>query len=169
MQKRGSFNAVTGTVTFAGAAAGKYALVDSLNDTAEGGHWTAEASLTAKFGSQAASGTADDQPGTISGAITNFMTGDMEQDWMVALLSTPLNPWVPADGLTAAVLHFDTSCDRASSGYVARAHTGTVWSMGDRDAAADGNWSGTFYVGVDKEGSQRRHARRCRRRVPRGV
>ena len=49
----GSFLAVTGIATFAGKAAGKYALVDSLNDTAEGGHWTADASLTAKFGNQA--------------------------------------------------------------------------------------------------------------------
>lgn len=93
----------------------------------------------------------DDDAGTISGAITNFMTGDMEQDWMVALLSTPLNPdGAPAGDDTPAVPHFDTSDADPSSGYAAKTNAGTVWSMGDRDAAADGNWSGTFYVGVDK-------------------
>ena len=51
----------------------------------------------------------------------------------------------------AIATHFDTSDDLASSGYAARTNTGTVWSMGDRPADASGNWSGTFYVGVDKK------------------
>ena len=142
-----AFNAVTGTVTYEGAAAGKYALVDGLNDTAEGGHWTADASLTAKFGSTTAAGGADTSGGTISGEITNFMTGDMERDWMVALLSTSMT-----ESTTGP--HFDTEAlgevSPDHSDYVARRHAGTTWSMGDdRTGGADGNWSGTFYVGDD--------------------
>ena len=141
------FGAVTGTVNFEGAAAGKYALVDGLNDTAEGGHWTADASLTAKFGNTTAIGGADTSGGTISGEITNFMTGDMERDWMVALLSTSMTGSVTGP-------HFDTEAlDETSdqhSDYFARRHEGTEWSIGDdRTADADGNWSGTFYVGDD--------------------
>ena len=35
------------------------------------------------------------------------------------------------------------------SNYSARRHAGTAWTMGERTAGANGNWNGTFYVGVD--------------------
>ena len=40
---------VIGKASFEGPAAGKYALKDDLLDTAVGGHWTADVSLTADF------------------------------------------------------------------------------------------------------------------------
>ena len=147
-----AFNAVTGTATFEGNAAGKYALVDELHDTAVGGHWTADASLTAKFGSvdSAAVIDVDLAPGSISGEITNFSVGD---DWKVTLWSTPLlaNEMGP---------HFDTAAldreDVLINTYTARQDDGTLWSMGDRKATrtyGNGNWSGTLYVGDRSDGT----------------
>ena len=45
----GTATALTGTVTYEGGAAGKYALPSPTNDTYEGGHFTAMATITADF------------------------------------------------------------------------------------------------------------------------
>ena len=41
---------VSGTAAYEGAAAGKFALVDNVDGTADGGHWTAKAELMVDFG-----------------------------------------------------------------------------------------------------------------------
>ena len=91
------------------------------------------------------------ETGTISGEVTNFSVGD---DWTVTLRSTPLSTaWRRGRRRrnVAPVPHFDTSDDPASSSYAARAHVGTMWTMGSgadaRSGGNGGNWSGTFYVG----------------------
>ena len=133
---------VTGTAAFAGAAAGKFALVNGVDGTADGGHWTADAALMADFGDAAGAGA-------VSGTIDNFMTGDTERDWSVALLPTGLD--VNTDGGATAAIHFDTSNNAETLNIETDAEmdAGTIWTMGSgddaRSAAASGNWLGTFY------------------------
>ena len=62
-----AFTALGGMAIYKGAAAGKYAINPGLS-TASGGHWTADATLTADFGSEATEGM-------ISGMVENFMAG----------------------------------------------------------------------------------------------
>ena len=79
-----------GTATYKGAAAGKYALPSTTDDTYEGGHFTAMATIEADF--DVDSGNADTAPGNqrdgikLSGMIDNFMTGDVSRDWTVKLM-----------------------------------------------------------------------------------
>ncbi|MYD99796.1 MAG: hypothetical protein F4Y03_00755 [Alphaproteobacteria bacterium] len=113
-------SALGGTATYTGAAAGKYALNPGLS-AASGGHWTADATLTADFGNETA-------PGTISGMINNFMAGGASMDWSVALGSTVL-----AGGGV-----FDTATDTSGD----TADNAVVWTIGGVDGAEAGIWSG---------------------------
>ena len=143
---------ITGTASFEGAAAGKVTLVDDVNGTAAGGHFTAAASLTADF--------ANTDLGTISGEISGFSVGGNAMDWNVALLTTPLisNADSPDDD---AFLHFNTDPDPETQATIdesdAEADEATVWTMGSGDDARaggrHGNWWGTFYVGARNDGS----------------
>ena len=129
-----AFGAVVGLIgeaSFEGKAAGKYALNDALTDTAEGGHFTADAELSVDFDD----GT---EPGTIEGEITNFSVGD--GSWSVALRSTPMDDDAP---------HFNTGEDTETAITPAMAGTGTAWTIGERTEAAAGDWSGTFYMATN--------------------
>ena len=146
---------MTGKAEFAGAAAGKVALVDDVNGTADGGHFVADAMLTADFGD-------GDTAGTISGKISNFRTGEMERDWTLDLLETALfansedtdgGDVFDASEVTASH-HFNTTDDdlNPTSDHDeadAEVGKGTVWTMGSgddaRSAPAAGDWMGTFY------------------------
>ncbi len=77
-----NINALGGTATYSGSAAGKYAINPGLSD-AHGGHWTADATLTADWG-------AEDAAGTISGMVESFMAGGEMMNWSVALGATVL-------------------------------------------------------------------------------
>ena len=106
---------------------GQYAINPGLS-TASGGHWTADATLTADFGSEAV-------PGTISGTVDNFMAGGEMMGWSVALGETVLST---AGG-------FDTATDASGD-------TGTnavVWTIGGVAGAKDGAWSGALYAQGD--------------------
>ena len=59
------------SATYKGAAVGKFALNDHLAGTGNGGHFTADASLTAKFGNTDNS----NNPG-VTGTIDNFRLND---------------------------------------------------------------------------------------------
>ena len=107
-----------GTATYTGAAAGKYAINPGLS-AASGGHWTADATLTADWG-------AENAAGTISGMINNFMAGDTSMDWSVALGETALT-----DTGT-----FDSATGDPATG------DGVVWTIGGVDGAEAGAWSG---------------------------
>ncbi len=116
-------SALGDTATYSGSAAGKYAIQPSLS-AASGGHWTAEATLTADWGTETAAGT-------ISGMVNNFMAGGEMMEWSVALGETPLS----------ATGAFDTSDD--TNGNM------VVWTIGGVDGAEAGNWSGGLRAAGD--------------------
>ena len=112
--------ALGGTATYTGSAAGKYAINPGLS-SASGGHWTADATLTADFGDETAAGT-------ISGTINNFMAGDSSMDWSVALGETALSGTGTFDSGA-------NSADEAEGDDM-------VWTIGGVDGAESGAWSG---------------------------
>ena len=79
---------LTGSATYNGHAAGKFAISDPLSG-GDAGHFTADATLTANFGT-AATETANNANG-ISGTLSNFMANDEAVDWEVTLLRANLN------------------------------------------------------------------------------
>ena len=114
----GDLTALTGSATYAGHAAGKFAMSNPLDGTGSGGHFTADAELNATF-----SGT---DPG-VTGTIDNFRLNDGDEDpgWSVSLARGALG----------------------SSGGTITAPTEdpTVWSIDGNEAPASGTWSGTMY------------------------
>ena len=107
---------LTGSATYVGNAAGKFAIDNPLDGTGNGGHFTADAMLEAKF-----SGT---DPG-VTGTIDNFRLNDGSEDpgWSVSLARGGL----------------------AATGIEAPAADPTVWSINGNKAPASGTWSGTMY------------------------
>ena len=113
-------NALNGTATYQGGAAGKYALASSTGGTNDAGHFTARAMLEANF----TTNTDDDETtNAITGTIDNFIGADgMPRDWSVKLNGSPI-----ADG-----------------GGIGDASDGTVWTIGEDAAKASGNWTGSL-------------------------
>ena len=113
---------LTGSATYVGNAAGKFAMSNPLDGTGNGGHFTADATLTANFGAIAA-----DNENGVTGTIDNFRLNDGSEDpgWSVALNRS--SAWA-ADG--------------AITGPTSDA---TVWSINGNKALASGAWSGTMY------------------------
>ncbi len=114
----GDLTALTGSATYVGHAAGKFAMSNPLDGTGNGGHFTADAELNATF-----SGT---NPG-VTGTIDNFRLNDGTEDpgWSVALARGGLG---------------------SSGGSItAPASDATVWSINGNKAPASGTWSGTMY------------------------
>ncbi len=109
---------LSGSATYAGHAAGKFAMSNTLDGTGNGGHFTADANLKATFGTGDTAG--------MTGTIDNFRLNDGSEDpgWSVSLAR---GAWA-ANGAIAA----------PSSGP-------TVWSINDREAPASGTWSGQMY------------------------
>ena len=121
------FTALGDGAIYKGPAVGKYAMNRGADQYASGGHWTANATLTANFEDPTQTG-ADiiAAAGSISGMIDGFMAGGESMDWSVKLNSTPI-----------AV--FDTAHDFGV------AAEGTVWTIGGAAAAAGGSWEGDFH------------------------
>ena len=118
---------VSGTATYRGAAAGKYAIQSTTDDSASGGHFTAAATLTANFDTNTAP-VGDDANDNVSigGTITGFMTGETSRpNWKVTL-TTPVAPSLGPIG-TGAI---------------------TTWSTGGA-APGKGTWSANFYGGEE--------------------
>ncbi len=120
-------DALTGSATYAGNAAGKFAMTNALDGTGNGGHFTADANLTAKFSGTGAG---------VTGTIDNFRLNDGTEDpgWSVELGLATLG----SDGA------FASRIDDASTTDVNEA-TMPVWSINGNKAAAAGTWSGTMY------------------------
>ena len=119
-----STTTVTGTATYSGGAAGKYAIYNPLDaDDSDAGAFTAAAKLTAEFGK-------NDVEGTVSGELTNFMADGTSKDWTVTLKGSG-----DSDGAALA------------SGVISGGET--VWSIGGTEADAGGSWSGNFYNAAD--------------------
>ena len=113
-------NALNGTATYQGGAAGKYALSSSTGGTNDAGHFTARATLEADF----TVNTADDTTTNgITGMIDMFIGADGEsRDWEVKLNGSPI----------------------ADTGGIGDTTDGTEWSIDGTAAADDGNWTGTL-------------------------
>ena len=111
-------SALTGSATYAGHAAGKFAMSNPLDGTGNGGHFTADAELKATFGTDATAG--------MTGTIDNFRLNDGSEDpgWSVSLAR---GAW----GSTGAI--------------TAPAADPTVWSINGNKAPASGTWSGQMY------------------------
>ena len=123
---------LSGSATYNGHAAGKFAIYDPLTATGDAGHFTADATLTARFGTAATAG-ANNSNG-LFGTLDNFMANDQSVPWSVSLLRANLN----ATGGTVAFDDPDTSGVNEETDM-------TVWSIDGNSAAADGTWSGQLY------------------------
>ena len=123
--------AVTGTATYAGHAAGKFAISNPIGAD-DAGHFTADAELTATFGANAAPNN-----GGVTGTLDSFMLNDAEEEagWEVTLLRAT---WDGAAGLANTPTADDatTALDETM---------GTIWSVGGNAAAESGSWSAQFY------------------------
>ncbi len=111
-----SVTAVTGTATYKGGAAGKYA----IGDGSDAGAFTAEATLTAKFSTTTAEGS-------VEGMLTNFMSDGDAKGWTVELMATD----IASGGVTGSKTVWSMGDDKAEA-------TGS-WNGSFRGAAADEN------------------------------
>jgi len=116
----GDLTAITGSASYSGSAAGKFAMSNPLDGTGNGGHFTADANLEATFGTDATAAG-------VTGTIDNFRLNDGSEDpgWSVALARGALGS---SDGTITA-----PTADP------------TVWSINGNKAPASGTWSGTMY------------------------
>ena len=119
----------TGSATYAGHAAGKYAINNVLEATGHGGHFTADAEFQATF-----TGTNVGVTGTIDNFRLNDGTDD--PDWSVSLRQ---RAWGSGGAIGAAVDDPTTTADESADG------AGTVWSINGNSASASGTWGGTMY------------------------
>ncbi len=118
-----------GTATYNGSAAGKYALNHGVGGSNDSGHFTADATLSASFGTGASNAH------EISGTIDGFMGADgMARDWSVALGTNAL-----AAGGTVTPTPDDSGTETLDESMT------TVWTIDGVDASAAGSWGGMFY------------------------
>ncbi len=127
-----------GSATYVGKAAGKFAINDPLNG-GDAGHFTADATLTAKFSGDGAG---------VTGTIDNFMANDKAVPWSVALNNNTLaNDTVgaaPAANFVASGAISSTADLTTATPTVDDSRT-TVWSIDGNTAGASGTWSGQMY------------------------
>ena len=138
--------ALRGSATYSGVAAGKYALAHTASDTHEGGHFTADAMLTADFDVDSdGAGDNDRNAIELSGTINNFMLADESRDdWTVSLTadsnnaddSPGLQPLANLGGDTGGALHAETTATTLA----------TQWSTGGAQDG-QGTWTVMFYGG----------------------
>ena len=124
-------NTLGGSATYAGHAAGKFALDYSknklLDGTSDGGHFTADVTLTATFSTTATGG--------ISGTVDNFMANGESVPWSVALHRATWD--TSTNGAFAPVDDTNTANVDESEG--------TTWSIDGASATRSGTWSGQMY------------------------
>lgn len=140
---------INGSATYSGHAAGKFAINNPLGGS-DAGHFTADATLNAKFGGTGAG---------VTGVIDNFMANDKSVPWSVALNNNTL----ATDALDAAGAdNFDNAGAITSTDNLVTATPNvddsltTVWSIDGNAAPASGTWSGQMYdlaQGDDDDGS----------------
>ena len=118
-----------GSATYTGKAAGKYSWHDVANpSTSHGGHFTADAELTAKFGATR----------TITGTIDEFRLNDGSSDpgWSVAFHTDDVSATFDGAGV---ITNGDLNGSSAANA------PGTIWSVNGNAADASGAWSGQMY------------------------
>ena len=115
----GGIDTLYGTATYAGGAAGQYALSSLTGGINDAGSFVARAAFEADFTGN-----------TVSGTIDGFTGADgMARDWSVALADQA----VSAGGAIAG---------DGTPGSTARQLT--LWTIGGKAVAASGEWTGTF-------------------------
>ena len=117
-------NALTGTATYIGGAAGKYSINEPVDGDPNAGAFTARAELTARFGNAT-------DGGTISGMLSGFMTDHGAKDWTVTLKGTGANA--------------GAAIEDGGFGAVAENLGQTVWTINGEAGDAGESWSGDFY------------------------
>ena len=140
-----------GSATYTGAAAGKFAINNPLGGS-DAGHFTADATLTAKFGGTGAG---------VTGTIDNFMANGNAVPWSVALNNNTLAG--DTLGAQAATNMSTTGAITSTLDYGAATPNvddsmTTVWSIDGNAAPASGTWSGQMYdempgIAPDGDGS----------------
>ncbi len=133
-----NFNLNSGSATYRGGAAGKYALSSSTGGRNEAGHFTASVELMAKFGT----GTDD----TISGTVSDFKNGqgaDIDGEWKVALGESMIAGGAISDSRT-------TWSVGETAGTAAGSWSGNMWNLGD-DGVPD-IVTGTFNAHLGNDG-----------------
>ena len=126
---------VTGSAIYAGHAAGKFALDYSqhkvLDGASDGGHFTADVLLTAKFGTNVAPNS-----GGVSGTVDGFRLNDGTEDpgWSVSLHRAP---WGTGGAFATPANDVATT--------MADERLGTTWSIDRTAADRSGSWSGQMY------------------------
>ena len=116
---------LTGSATYAGHAAGKVAINNVLEGSGSGGHFTADANLTAKFSGTGAG---------VTGTIDSFMVDGAAMPWSVALHMAGFG----SDGAITAPVN-DTGTPNVDESKV------TTWSINGNAAPRSGTWSGMMY------------------------
>ena len=129
-----------GTATYRGHAAGKVGFYDAvLGSQNVGGHFTADATLTADFQGFADDGSTESW-GTMTGTLDGFMVdGVAVNDWEVKLLSTRQNSR-PSGFTESNIAGFPTESEQGViySGV-------TTWSIdGNTASDSEGQHSGVF-------------------------
>jgi TolA-binding protein len=119
-------SALEGTATYTGGAAGKWAILSTTADSADGGHFTASARFAANF----EAGDADDMI-SIKGTIDDFMTGETARpDWEVTLTVPDFETFATIDtNTTDANAEWDTGGAVDGTG----TWTANFWGEGDDD------------------------------------
>ena len=90
---------IEGTATYNGGAAGKFAIRSTVEDSAEGGHFTARANLTVNFDARldGQADNVDTEYVSVNGTIDNFMTfsadGTDRTNWEVTLEQDAIDVW----------------------------------------------------------------------------
>ena len=108
---------LSGKAKYVGGAAGMYSLYSATGGTNDAGSFSARATLDADFGATH----------KISGTIDNFMGADgKSRDWSVELKESIVGDNGPIN----------------STGLANAVGNKTVWTIGDKAAAASGEWSG---------------------------
>ena len=134
-----------GSATYKGGAAGKWAMQSTTDDSASGGHFTANATLTANFDANTAVGDlpANEDGVSIGGKIDGFMTGDVSRpNWKVTL-SYDATLDEAENAATLGVQFLEAVAPITGAGAT------TKWATG---GAVDGvgTWSANFY-GSEKD------------------
>ena len=123
-------NNLNGTATYNGGAAGKYAIAPATAGTSDAGHFTARATLTAKFGDADGGG----ENNRLSGVIDTFMVGDGEsRDWSVKLNEDALS-----DAGALGVGSTDNTTVWSIGGVAGVANDESEWFAQLKEAGTDG-------------------------------
>ena len=119
--------AIGGSATYSGHAAGKFAINNPLGGS-DAGHFTADATLAATFGTGPTAG--------LSGTLDNFMANEQAVPWSVKLNRAEWD--ATTNGMTTAHTDVDTTDTVDES-------RATVWSIDGNAAPASGIWGARMY------------------------